>query len=95
MVEGRCSVCRAARADVHHHGLTLTPQLLVAAALLLLLGLLIATHVVAVGASGARLLPGLRRATRPSRSTAEPADLGVDEVVDLAVEHRLAPGAVS
>ena len=40
-------VCRAARAEVHHHGPTLTPQLLVAAALLLLLGLLIATHVLA------------------------------------------------
>jgi hypothetical protein len=47
VVEGRCSACRAARAHVHHHGLTLTPQLLVAAALLLVLGLLIATHVVA------------------------------------------------
>ena len=31
VVEGRCSVCRAAREHVHHHGLTLTPQLLVAA----------------------------------------------------------------
>jgi preprotein translocase subunit Sec61beta len=47
VVEGRCSVCRAARDHVHHHGPTLTPQLLVAAALLLILGLLIATHVVA------------------------------------------------
>ncbi|HEY5395944.1 MAG TPA: hypothetical protein VIL16_11160 [Trebonia sp.] len=46
VVEGRCSVCRAAREHVHHHGLTLTPQLLVAVALLLLLGLLIAAHVV-------------------------------------------------
>ena len=46
VVEGRCSVCRDAREDVHHHGLNLTPQLLVAAALLLLLGLLIAAHVV-------------------------------------------------
>jgi hypothetical protein len=46
VVEGRCSVCRAARAHVHHHGPALTPQLLVAAALLLILGLLIATHVV-------------------------------------------------
>jgi len=45
VVEGRCSACRAARAHVHHHGLAITPQLLVAAALLLLLGLLIATHV--------------------------------------------------
>ena len=45
VIEGRCPVCRAARAQVHHHGLTVTPQLLIAAALLLLLGLLIATHV--------------------------------------------------
>jgi hypothetical protein len=46
VIEGRCAVCRAARAEVHHHhGSVLTPQLLVAAALLLLLGLLIATHV--------------------------------------------------
>jgi hypothetical protein len=47
VVEGRCSSCRAARAHVHHHGPTLTPQLLIAAALLLILGLLIAAHVVA------------------------------------------------
>jgi hypothetical protein len=46
VVEGRCSACRAARAHVHHHGPTLTPQLLVAIAALLILGLLIATHVV-------------------------------------------------
>ncbi len=46
VIEGRCSVCRAARAEVHHHGAAgFTPQLLAAAALLLLLGLLIATHV--------------------------------------------------
>lgn len=46
VVEGRCPVCRAARAEIHHHGPTLTPQLLIAVALLLMLGLLIATHVV-------------------------------------------------
>ena len=45
VIEGRCPVCRAARAEVHHHGPVLTPQLLIAAALLLLMGLLIATHV--------------------------------------------------
>jgi hypothetical protein len=46
VVEGRCSACRAARAHVHHHGpANITPQLLVAVALLLLLALLIATHV--------------------------------------------------
>jgi len=45
VVEGRCPACRAARAEVHHHGPAITPQLLVAAALLLLLGLLIAAHV--------------------------------------------------
>jgi hypothetical protein len=48
VIEGRCPVCRAARAEMHrHHGIQLTPQLLIAAALLLLLGLLIAMHVVA------------------------------------------------
>jgi hypothetical protein len=46
VVEGRCPACRVARAHVHHHGPTLTPQLLVAVAALLILGLLIATHVV-------------------------------------------------
>lgn len=46
VVEGRCSACRAARAHVHHHDqASITPQLLLAAALILLLGLLIATHV--------------------------------------------------
>jgi hypothetical protein len=46
VVEGRCPVCRAARADVHRHGPAgLTPQVLIALALVLLLGLLIATHV--------------------------------------------------
>jgi hypothetical protein len=43
--EGRCPVCRAARAEMHQHGPAVSPQLLVAAALLLLLGLLIAAHV--------------------------------------------------
>jgi hypothetical protein len=48
VVEGRCPVCRAARAHVHHHGPSgISPQLLIAVALILLLGLLIATHVVA------------------------------------------------
>jgi hypothetical protein len=48
VVEGRCPVCRASRADVHHHGPSgISPQLLIAAALILLLGLLIAAHVVA------------------------------------------------
>ena len=48
VVEGRCPVCRAARAQVHHHGHSgLSPQVLIAVALILLLGLLIATHVVA------------------------------------------------
>jgi hypothetical protein len=47
VVEGRCPACRAARAHVHHHGLGgLTPQLVIAAALILLLGLLIVTRVI-------------------------------------------------
>ena len=47
VVEGRCPACRAARAEVHRPGPAVSPQLLMAAALLLLLGLLIATHVIA------------------------------------------------
>jgi hypothetical protein len=47
VVEGRCPVCRAARAEVHHHGPAgFSPQLLIAIALVLLLGLLVAAHVV-------------------------------------------------
>jgi hypothetical protein len=47
VVEGRCPACRAARAHVHRGQSGLTPQLLIALALIVLLGLLIATHVVA------------------------------------------------
>jgi len=47
VVEGRCPVCRAAREHVHHGSPGISPQLLIAAALILLLALLIATHVVA------------------------------------------------
>jgi hypothetical protein len=48
VVEGRCPACREARAHVHRHGPGgLSPQLVVAAALILLLGLLIVTHVIA------------------------------------------------
>jgi hypothetical protein len=48
VIEGRCPVCREARAHFHHHGpAMLTPQVLIAVALVLLLGLLIATHVLA------------------------------------------------
>jgi hypothetical protein len=47
VVEGRCPVCRAARAEMHRHGFTLTPQLLLAIALVLVLALLFATHVIA------------------------------------------------
>ena len=44
VAEGRCSVCRAAREEFHHHGLSISPQLIIAVALLLLLGLLLATR---------------------------------------------------
>jgi len=48
VIEGRCPVCRAARAEHHHHGsVNITPQLLIAVALILLLGLLVASHVIA------------------------------------------------
>ena len=41
-----CPACRASKTHVHHHNqFTLSPQLLIAAALILLLGLLIATRV--------------------------------------------------
>ena len=45
VVEGRCPVCRAARAHVHHGSAGISPQLLIIAALVLLLGLLIVAHV--------------------------------------------------
>jgi hypothetical protein len=44
VVEGRCSACRAARAHVHRNSSGITPQVLIAVALILLLGLLFATH---------------------------------------------------
>ena len=47
VVEGRCPACRAARDRVHHHASGVTPQILIAVALILLMGLLVATHVVA------------------------------------------------
>ena len=46
VVEGRCPAGRAARQQVHHHTIA-SPQLLIAVALILLLGLLIAARVVA------------------------------------------------
>ncbi|HWG03131.1 MAG TPA: hypothetical protein VG164_14955 [Trebonia sp.] len=45
VVEGRCRVCREAKARVHHHASGLPPQVLIAVALILLLGLLVAMHV--------------------------------------------------
>jgi len=46
VIEARCPSCRASKAHVHHHNqFNLSPQLLIAAALILLLGLLVATHV--------------------------------------------------
>jgi hypothetical protein len=47
VVEGRCPVCRAAREHVHHGPPSISPQLLIAVALILLLGLLVATRVMA------------------------------------------------
>jgi hypothetical protein len=45
VIEAHCPACRASKAHVHHHSqFALSPQLLIAAALILLLGLLIATH---------------------------------------------------
>lgn len=45
VVEGRCPACREAKARMHHHSSGLTPQVLIAIALILTLGLLIGTHV--------------------------------------------------
>jgi hypothetical protein len=46
VIEARCPACRESKAHVHHHNqFTLSPQLLIAAVLILLLGLVIATHV--------------------------------------------------
>jgi hypothetical protein len=43
VVEGRCAVCRAARAEVHHHGpASLASPLLIAALIIMLL--VIALH---------------------------------------------------
>ncbi|HEX4834683.1 MAG TPA: hypothetical protein VH478_26720 [Trebonia sp.] len=48
MIEAGCPVCRESRAHVHHHNpLGMSPQVLIAAALILLLGLVIAAHVAA------------------------------------------------
>ena len=43
VVEGRCPACRAARQHVHHHSMA-TPQLLIAAILVLTMLLLLAMH---------------------------------------------------
>jgi hypothetical protein len=45
VVEARCPACRNARERVHHHSAAITPQILIAVALILLMGLLVATHV--------------------------------------------------
>ena len=41
VVEGRCPACRAARQEVHHHSMA-SPQLLIAAVLVLAVVLLLA-----------------------------------------------------
>ncbi len=45
VVEGRCPACRAARQHVHHQHFGATPQLIIAAVLILSLLLLVALHV--------------------------------------------------
>ncbi|HEV3380813.1 MAG TPA: hypothetical protein VG142_07520 [Trebonia sp.] len=43
VIEGRCPVCREARAQMHrHHHSGVTPQILIAVAVVLLFGLLVA-----------------------------------------------------
>jgi hypothetical protein len=46
VVEGRCPACREARAHVHRHASGITPQVLIAVAIILLTGLLLATHAI-------------------------------------------------
>jgi len=43
VVEGRCAVCRAARAEVHHGPISIAPPLLIAA-LIITLMLVLALH---------------------------------------------------
>lgn len=45
VVEGRCPACREARARLHHHN-PVKPQVLIALALVLVVMLLLAAHVV-------------------------------------------------
>jgi hypothetical protein len=46
VVEARCPACRASKGDVHHHNqFSVSPQLLIAVTLILLLALLIAARV--------------------------------------------------
>jgi len=46
VAEGRCSTCRAARAELHHHagGFTLSPQLVALLLLVLTVLALLAAH---------------------------------------------------
>ena len=44
VVEGRCPACREARQDVHHQHFSVSPQLILAALLVLSLLLLLALH---------------------------------------------------
>ena len=43
-MEGRCPACRAARQEVHRHHFNATPQMVIAALLLLTLLTLLALH---------------------------------------------------
>jgi predicted RNA-binding protein with PUA domain len=46
VVEGRCPACREAREHVHRHPSGVSPQILIAVALILLIGLIAAMHAV-------------------------------------------------
>jgi hypothetical protein len=46
VVEGRCPACRAARAHVHHQHFSASPQLIVAALLVVTLLMLLTMHLV-------------------------------------------------
>lgn len=44
VIEGRCPTCRAARAEVHHHGFSLSPQAAALLAALLAALVVLAMH---------------------------------------------------
>jgi succinate dehydrogenase/fumarate reductase-like Fe-S protein len=44
VVEGRCAACRTTRQHIHHQHFSVSPQVIIAAILVLIVLLLLATH---------------------------------------------------